>query len=264
MGFKSVKVYNEERYGGFFLLKNDGDYADVIFLYQSVDDVLVADAHYIKSADYKGYCHCLGHGCPACAKGDGIRVQAKLFIPLFNIAENEIQFWDRNISFEPQLQNDVFSRYSNPSEFVFRITRHGASRDVNTTYEITAVGRNVKLPYQQILTMNKATFPDKYSDVIKDFSSSKLYELLNTPIASDYSTQSSMPEYSVTPRRMSSSVPTEVSPEFVEAVRPDFVRQDEVPEFPEYDYGTTVADSLEDVPSVSSADDTSDVDDVEF
>lgn len=60
MGFKSVKSYNDARYGGMFLLKNDGDYADVIFMYQDIEDVLVADTHYIKSPDYSGYVHCCG------------------------------------------------------------------------------------------------------------------------------------------------------------------------------------------------------------
>mgnify|MGYP007065811507 CR=1 FL=1 len=82
MAFKSMKTYNDERYHGFFLLRNDGDFADVIFLYQNIEDVLVADVHYIKSAKKSGYVHCCGEGCPACAKG--IRVQTKLFIPVYN------------------------------------------------------------------------------------------------------------------------------------------------------------------------------------
>ena len=65
MAFKTAREYNEDRFGGLFLLRNDGDYADVIFLYRSLDDVLIADTHYIKSADYSGYVHCCGRGCPA-------------------------------------------------------------------------------------------------------------------------------------------------------------------------------------------------------
>ena len=91
MAFKKVNDYNQEKFGGLFLLRNNGDYADVIFMYRSVDDVLVADTHYIKSADYSGYVHCQGRNCPACAKG--IRVQTKLFIPMYNITDNELQFW---------------------------------------------------------------------------------------------------------------------------------------------------------------------------
>lgn len=177
MAFKSVKQYNEERYGGFFLLRNDGDYADVIFLYQKVDDVLVADTHYIKSANYSGYVHCCGRGCPACEKN--IRVQTKLFIPLYNINEREIQFFDRSIRFENQLSQDVFSKFANPSEYVFRITRHGSAGDVNTTYSIVAVGKNTYMSYNEILAANHTSLPEYYSTVCRDIGSAELSDMLN-------------------------------------------------------------------------------------
>lgn len=178
MAFKTAKSYNEEKFGGYFLLRNDGDYADVVFLYQSVEDVLVADVHYIKSNEYSGYAHCCGSsaGCPACAKG--IRTQTKLFIPLYNIKDNEIQFFDRTMRFEPQLQQDVFSKYANPSEFVFRITRHGEAGSVDTTYEIVAVGKNTMMPYAQILANHNATMPEYYNTICKDLSAAELQRLV--------------------------------------------------------------------------------------
>lgn len=177
MAFKSVKSYNEERFGGYFLLRNDGDYADVIFLYQGVEDVLVADVHYIKSPDYSGYVHCCGRGCPACAKG--IRTQTKLFIPMYNIAANEIQFFDRTMKFEPQLQQDVFSKYPNPSEYVFRITRHGVAGDVNTTYSIQAIGKNTQMPYAQILAQHNATMPEYYNTICREVTEFELKQMLD-------------------------------------------------------------------------------------
>ena len=70
MAFKTMNDFNKERgYDNYFTLRNDGDTADVIILYRGVSDVLVADAHYIKSNDYTGYVHCCGRGCPACGKG---------------------------------------------------------------------------------------------------------------------------------------------------------------------------------------------------
>lgn len=193
MAFKSVKSYNDERFGGMFLLRNDGDYADVVFLYPSVDDVLVADTHYIKSPEYSGYVHCCGKGCPACAKN--IRVQTKLFIPLYNIDAREIQFWDRGIRFETQLQNDVFSKYPDPSNYVFRITRHGVANSVDTSYEITAVGRNTFAPYAQILADHHTSMPEHYENVCKEIQPSKLNDMLN---ASAKSTPNE--PYQVTPR----------------------------------------------------------------
>lgn len=177
MAFKSVKSYNEERFGGYFLLRNDGDYADVIFLYQGVEDVLVADVHYIKSPDYSGYVHCCGKGCPACAKG--IRTQTKLFIPLYNIAAQEIQFFDRTMKFEPQLQQDVFAKYPNPSEYVFRISRHGGAGDVNTTYSIQAIGKNSQMPYAQILVQKNATMPEYYNTVCRDITAFELKSMID-------------------------------------------------------------------------------------
>lgn len=202
MAFKSVEEFNDNRYHNLFRLINDGEYADVVFLYQSMKDMLVAQAHYIKSAEYSGYVHCCEAGCPACSKG--IRVQTKLFVPVYNIAKNAIEFWDRTIKFEPQLERDVFNKYPNPSELVFRITRHGIPNDINTTYSITAVGRNTLGSYQDILNKFNATMPDYYSNIIREVSVANLTSMLQ---AGDTDT-SSMPEYTPIPRAgYQSSIP---------------------------------------------------------
>lgn len=203
MAFKTVNDYNKERgYDNYFSLRNDGDSADVIFLYRSIQDVLIADAHYIKSNDYTGYVHCCGRGCPACGKG--ISVRNKLFIPMYNMTTDRIEFWDRSTFFENQLNQDVFSRYPNPSEFVFRITRHGAARDVNTTYEIRAVGKNDVYPYNVILSKFNTKFPDVFDKIIKEFSAGQLNIMLNNPADTASNTSNSsysdLPSYQVTPR----------------------------------------------------------------
>lgn len=199
MAFKTMTQYDEERFGGFFLLRNDGDYADVIFLYRNKDDVLIGDVHYIKTPDYTGYVHCTERNCPVCEKG--IRVQSKLFIPLYNITDGEIQFWDRSTRFENQLVQDVFSKYPNPSEFVFRIQRQGAAGDINTKYNIWAVGKNKLMDYNQILLTNNATMPDAYENICKTYSSTELHSILNTSANSSTSYEAnSMPDYQVTPR----------------------------------------------------------------
>lgn len=185
MAFKSMEQFNEERYGNFLTLPNDRDYADVIFLYQSKADVLMADVHYIKSAEYSGYAHCCGVGCPACAyptkDGKGIRVDSKLFIPLYNITANRIQFWDRSTRFDVQLANDVFSKFPNPSEYVFRITRHGEAFSRDTRYEIQAVGKNTSMPYAKILADFNITLPDYYSTVVKELSIAEMSSMLSSP-----------------------------------------------------------------------------------
>lgn len=201
MAFKTMSQYNEEKFGGLFLLRNDQDFADVIFLYRSSEDALIADTHYIKSSDYTGYVHCCGKGCAACGKG--IRVQTKLFIPLYNIQAHEVQFWDRNVRFESQLVNDVFSRYPDPSGFVFRIQRHGAAGDINTTYSITAIGKNIDLPYTKILADNNIIMPDYYENVCKSIPNGELYTMLNINYESDTASgvdYSSMPGYQISAR----------------------------------------------------------------
>jgi len=178
MAFKSVEQFNDDRYHNLFRIPNDGESVDVIFLYQSKSDMLVADVHYVRSSEYSGYVHCCGAGCPACSKG--IRVQNKLFIPVYNINKGTIEFWDRTMTFEPQMQKDVFDRFPNPSEYVFRITRHGAYKDVNTRYDIVAVGRNSIMSYSQILAKFNTKMPDYYENVVKTYLVSDLTRMLAT------------------------------------------------------------------------------------
>ncbi len=237
MAFKTMEDYDESRYGGFFLLRNDKDYADVVFLYRGKSDVLVADGHYVVSPDYSGYVHCCGKGCPACGKG--IRIQTKLFIPLYNYSTGKVEFWDRNIRFENQLVSDVFNNYPDPSEYVFRITRNGAYGDVNTTYSIVCMGTNSGpncKSYSQILAENNIIFPNSYESVIKEYSSGDLYTLLNS--GSDTNgykgapnQQYTAPNYQVSPRRSSANPNSAIS----EPPIPD-----PVPEIPNsYDPGST-------------------------
>lgn len=206
MAFKSVEQFNDERYHGKFRIPDDGGTQDIIFLYQKKADMLVADAHYIKSSSPEsGYVHCIGTGCPACKKG--IRVQPKLFIPLYNIASGEIEFWDRNMNsgFLAQLDRDVFDKFSNPSEFVFRITRRGGYKDRETRYDIAAVGRNSVMSYEQILAKFNATMPAYYENVIKSVSINELTDMLQSS-GSDNS--SAIPDYVPVPRAgYQSSIP---------------------------------------------------------
>ena len=237
MAFKSVEQFNDDRYRNLFRLVNNGDSADVVFLYQSMRDMLVADVHYVKSAEYSGYVHCIGDGCPACAKG--LRVQTKLFIPVYNINKGTIEFWDRTMKFEPQMEKDVFQRFPNPSEYVFRITRHGEPNDINTTYEITAVGRNSAMPYQQILTKCNATMPEYYENIVKTVSYSDLTRMLSaqntesSAVTQDYvpvpraGYQSSIPNTFVNAAEavdipsVEPSVDTMPEPDFVDATDDD-------------------------------------------
>lgn len=216
MAFRSAKQVIEEKYNGKFILKDDGDSADVIFLYQSYDDVLFADTHYIKSSEYNGYVQCLGRNCPVCGCGKNIKVQNKLFIPLYNLSnvdpdtgesKPELQFWDRTTNFEKVLDRDVFRKYPNPSKYVFRIIREGAANDRGTVYHIKAIGSNPNMPYDKLLKELGITMPEAYEKVCKDYSADKLKELLSQ--GSD-SVEDDLPDYAVTPRgtTFASTTPT--------------------------------------------------------
>lgn len=187
MGFKSMTEYNDQKYGNWFRLQNDGDYADVIFLYRGKEDAMMADTHYIKSDVYSGYVTCCGgRDCPACMKQ--IRIQPKLFIPLYVIDNstgtmvNRVQFWDRTMRFQPQLVNDVFRGYANPSEYIFRITRHGMPNDINTTYDIRAIANNKdpKLSYDAICSELGIVFPDYYNTICREVTQFELSDMMSS------------------------------------------------------------------------------------
>lgn len=207
MGFKTIDQYNSDKYKDFFILANDGDFADVVFLYRNTQDVLVADAHYIKTDNYSGYVHCCGTGCPCCSRH--FKVQPKIFIPLYNIAKNKIEFWDRSARFESKLSADVFRNYPEPSNYVFRITRHGVAGDPETTYEIRAVGKNSSLPYEKILADNNAVMPDYYGKAIKDLSSSEIESMLAS--TGSGSEPTSEYNYIPSPRATGTSAPEPVT-----------------------------------------------------
>lgn len=217
MGFKSMNSYNDEKYGNFFRLQNDGDCADVIFLYRNTGDVMMADTHYIMSNQYSGYATCSGKGCPACGKG--VRIQSKLFVPLFVLGTSDpngmtdrIQFWDRTLRFQPQLLNDVFRGYPNPSEYVFRITRHGVARDINTTYDIRAIRPNTDpaTSYDAICSRFGITFPDHFNLICKDVDIFEMGALMSdsgSQVGQSYGSNNSGVSYGAVPRGGMSTPP---------------------------------------------------------
>lgn len=189
MAFKTIEQYNDERYRNMFRLVNDKESADVVFLYRSRSDMLEADVHYVRSDDYSGYVHCCGPDCPACAKG--LRIQPKIFIPLYNIRKNKVEFWDRTPKFEPQFKHDVFDKFPDPSEYVFTIVRHGLPNDRDTRYEITAAGRNTVpgMSYDELIAKFNIKFPDYYENVIKTVPEDRLSALIsdtNNNVTQDY------------------------------------------------------------------------------
>ena len=208
MAFKTAADYKKDKYGKMLVLANDQDYVDIVLMYRDYNDVLLADVHYLKSDDYSGYVHCLGRGCPACnhitpGGTTGIRIQPKLFIPMYNVLEDELMFFDRSVNFEIQLQTEVFSKYPNPADYVFRLTRHGVARDVDTKYAFMAVGTNSVKKYDEICAQFNTSFPEYYETVCKSVDAVTMQRWL-TNIGNPVNTAAQpMVDYTITPRTAS-------------------------------------------------------------
>lgn len=267
MAFKKMTEYNEEKFGNFFRLVNDKDWADVIFLYRSTQDVLVGKMHYVKTPDYSGYVQCLERGCPACA--DGIRTQDRLLIPMLVIGNSDpdfngpkVQFFDRSMRFQPQLMQDVFRMYPNPSEMIFRIVRHGTAGNVDTYYTIQAVQTVPESygSYDKILADYNLRFPESYDLVCKDCSAFELRSMLNAPRdggaapASNYgavprgssygaaSTAVTAPQATYAAQSAIDDIPADLEPTYV--APPEIMEQ---PELDSTDLGKSESIEVEDI-----------------
>jgi len=140
-----VENYGGQGGAGFFSLKNDKDVARVRIMYNNMDDVDGYACHKVKINDRDRYVNCLRDynepkdKCPFCA--DGMPVYAKLFLPLYNEDDGQVQLWDRGKKFFAKISS-LCSRYAtkdNLVNHVFEIERNGKAGDQQTTYEIYEV-----------------------------------------------------------------------------------------------------------------------------
>lgn len=141
--------------GGFFNIANDKEVKAVRFLYDSVDDIEGTTVHKIKLKNKDGelkdrYVNCLRayddpiDMCPFCR--EKIATQARLFIPLYNIDEDEVQVWDRGKTMFQKLvsqcERAVRSKKGDATSIVnhvFEVERNGKPKDKKTTYELYEV-----------------------------------------------------------------------------------------------------------------------------
>lgn len=131
--------YGGQGGAGFFRLANDGDVARVRFMYNSIDDVEGVSVHQVEIGEKKRYVNCLREysdpvdKCPFCR--EHMSVQAKLFVPVYDVEEDRVKIWERGKKFFNKISG-LCSRYPNLVEKEFEIERHGKPKDTNTTYEI--------------------------------------------------------------------------------------------------------------------------------
>ena len=134
--------YGGQGGGGFFSIQNDKECKQVRFMYNKVEDVEGYAVHKVEVNGKDRYVNCLREFnqpqdvCPFCREGKP--VQARLFIPLYNIAEESVQLWDRGKTMFSKITS-LCSRYATRKNLVnniFEVERNGKPKDQKTTYEM--------------------------------------------------------------------------------------------------------------------------------
>ena len=131
--------------GGFFSLSNDGDTAQVRFMYNGIDDVEGYAVHQIEVDGKKRYVNCLREynepvdKCPLCANNSV--VLAKLFVPVYDIDADTTKVWERGKKFFAKMSS-LCAHYPDVIHHTFEIERHGKKGDTSTTYEIYETGKD--------------------------------------------------------------------------------------------------------------------------
>lgn len=134
--------YGGQGGGGFFSISGDGESKQVRLMYNKAEDVEGMSVHKVDIGGKDRYVNCLRNYddplevCPFCREKKA--VQARLFIPVYNIEEDSIQIWDRGKTMFSKIMG-LFGRYATKGNLVnniFEIERHGKANDQKTTYEI--------------------------------------------------------------------------------------------------------------------------------
>ena len=140
--------YGGQGGGGFFGISDDKGVKKVRFLYNNEEDIEGFSVHQVKVGEKERYVNCLRSykdpidDCPFCR--EHMATQVKLFIPLYNIDEDQVQTWDRGKKMFEKMSS-LCSRYAskdNLVQHVFEIERHGKPKDTATTYEIYEVEKD--------------------------------------------------------------------------------------------------------------------------
>ena len=144
-----IDNYGVSNSGAYFQLKDDGDRANVRFLYEGPETIQPYVVHEVETGEYdeKGkpktrYVNCLRNYndpidvCPLCAKG--YKQVPKLFLKLYNEDVNECQIWERGKTFASRMSN--LAAHFNPlvNEIV-EISRLGKKGDTQTRYEFLPI-----------------------------------------------------------------------------------------------------------------------------
>lgn len=129
--------YGSSGGGNFFVLKDDGDSANVRFLYDDIMDIEGFAVHRVEVDGKERYVNCLRNygdpidSCPFCR--EKYKLQTRLFLKLYNEDAKECQVWERGKSYYNDLRM-LCSRYKPLHDEVIEITRSGKKGDKQTKY----------------------------------------------------------------------------------------------------------------------------------
>ena len=140
--YEDADKYGAQASGGsYFKLENDMDVAKVRLLGNDINDFPGYACHEVKVGrdEKRRLVNCLREYndpvdvCPLCKAR--YKVVAKVFIPLYNIDQDEMQMWERGKKFYSVLSGYA-TRHKNLVSWVTEIERHGKPKSTDTTYQL--------------------------------------------------------------------------------------------------------------------------------
>lgn len=143
ISFNELDNYKSSGNANYFKLENDGDSALVRFMYNGIDDVEGTAVHTIpvEGSQWGRDVNCLRaynepvDECPLCKAGYGVK--AKIFVPLYNVDDDEVQIWTRSKGYGSVLSSLISHDTKKGNSFVnniYSIERKGKKGDKQTTY----------------------------------------------------------------------------------------------------------------------------------
>ena len=122
----------------YFSLKDNGETAKIRFLYRDMSDIEGVAVHEVEVNGKKMDVECLRtynepiDNCPLCAAQ--YKVNAKLYIPVYDIDADQTKIWTRGKTFFNKLAS-LCTRYNPLVATSFEVERIGKKGDTSTTYE---------------------------------------------------------------------------------------------------------------------------------
>lgn len=132
----------------FFNLQDDGDYAEVIILADTLDDLPIFGVHDVEYDNRTVKVACLRNEgeCPLCRAGK----KARAIIELPLLVGEELKIFERGITFSNIIASTC-RRYKPLAKYIFELERIGKKGDMKTTYNLTKIGEQAINSYKELV-----------------------------------------------------------------------------------------------------------------